>query len=54
MTLARVLTIINVVIFVLLVVFVSGERSRSNEECFDAGGLIVKTDRGWLCVREAE
>ena len=52
MTLAKVLTIINVVIFVLLVVFVSGERSRSNEECFDAGGLIVKTDRGWLCVRE--
>lgn len=53
MTLAKVLTIINVVVFVLLVVFVSGERTKSNEECFDAGGLIVKTERGWLCVKEA-
>lgn len=52
MTLAKVLTIINVVIFVLLVVFLADERRKSNEECFDAGGLIVKTERGWLCVKE--
>jgi|DEB19_MinimDraft_3_1074340.scaffolds.fasta_scaffold674927_1 hypothetical protein len=54
MTLAKVLTAINVAIFVVLVIFVSDERKKNNEECFDAGGLIVKTEHGWLCVKEAQ
>ena len=30
--------------------FVSDEAKKSNQQCYDAGGLIVQTDKGWRCV----
>ena len=43
-----------VLVLLASLVGVAGVAKKSHEQCFDAGGLIVQTDKGWRCVKEAQ
>mgnify|MGYP006272232761 CR=1 FL=1 len=46
-------TLLAVIAVILLsVIAVATRVKESNQECFDAGGLIVQTHKGWVCVKE--
>ena len=49
------LTLVAVMLVVLVgVVVVAARVKESNKECYDAGGLIVQTHKGWVCVKEMQ